>query len=115
MLLAHVGHPLRNDFRYMLITPLHNHHWGKPVLVSRGWVPATWRSDPAFRRRWETPGEVEIQAVTRVSEDPGSFVPKNNPKTGEWFWIDIPAMATSLGLPSDTPLVEVRRKEVVSL
>lgn len=45
--------------------------------------------------------------MTRVSEDPSSFVPQNNPKTGEWFWIDVPAMATSLDLPSDTPLVEV--------
>ena len=77
------------------------------MLVSRGWVPATWRSDSKFRRLWEGSENASLQAVTRVSEDPSTFVPQNNSKTGEWFWIDVPAMATSLGLPSDTPLVEV--------
>lgn len=91
----------------MLITPLHSAQWAKPVLVNRGWVPATWRSDAEFRWQWEAPGDVSLEAVTRVNEDPSSFVPENNPRTGEWFWIDIPAMATSLGLPADTPLVEV--------
>ena len=96
------------NYRYQLITPLHSRHFEKPVLVNRGWVPATWRSDAEFRRQWESKGsDATLQAVTRVSEDPSSFVPQNNPKTGEWFWIDVPAMATSLDLPSDTPLVEV--------
>ncbi|KAL3156235.1 hypothetical protein ABBQ32_012512 [Trebouxia sp. C0010 RCD-2024] len=93
---------------YQIITPLHSSQWEKPVLVNRGWVPATWRSDPKFRRHWESKdGRTSLQAVTRVSEDPSAFVPQNNPKTGEWFWIDVPAMAASLDLPSDTPLVEV--------
>ena len=91
----------------MLVTPLHSDEWNRPVLVNRGWVPSTWRSDPQFRQQWETSGAVSLEAVTRVSEDPSSFVPQNNPNTGEWFWIDIPAMATALGLPMDTPLVEV--------
>lgn len=96
------------NFRYQLITPLHSRQFDKPVLVNRGWVPATWRSDAEFRQQWESKGvDATLQAVTRVSEDPSSFVPQNNPKTGEWFWIDVPAMAASLGLPSDTPLVEV--------
>ena len=41
------------------------------------------------------------------SEDPSSFVPQNVPATGEWFWIDVPGMASALGLPPDTPLAEV--------
>ena len=96
------------NLRYQLITPLHSRQFEKPVLVNRGWVPATWRSDAKFRQQWESKDNgATLQAVTRVSEDPSSFVPQNNPKTGEWFWIDVPAMATSLDLPSDTPLVEV--------
>lgn len=91
---------------FMLVTPLHSDQWNRPVLVNRGWVPSTWRSDAQFRQQWETSGTVSLEAVTRVSEDPSSFVPQNNPKTGEWFWIDIPAMATALALPMDTPLVE---------
>ena len=94
--------------RYQLITPLHSSQWEKPVLVNRGWVPVTWRSDPKFRQQWESKDDgTTLQAVTRASEDPSVFVPHNNPKTGEWFWIDVPAMAASLDLPSDTPLVEV--------
>lgn len=93
--------------RYQLITPLHSDQWEKPVLVNRGWVPATWRSDTKLRQQWESSSNATLEAVTRVSEDPSSFVPHNNPKTGEWFWIDVPAMTISLGLPSDTPLVEV--------
>ncbi len=104
-LLASSSHCLR--CRFMLVTPLHSDEWNRPVLVNRGWVPSTWRSDPQFRQQWETSGAVSLEAVTRVSEDPSSFVPQNNPNTGEWFWIDIPAMATALGLPMDTPLVEV--------
>ncbi|KAL3152716.1 hypothetical protein ABBQ38_012307 [Trebouxia sp. C0009 RCD-2024] len=93
---------------YQLITPLYSSQWEKPVLVNRGWVPATWRSDAKFRQEWESKdGGSSLQAVTRVSEDPSMFVPQNNPKTGEWFWIDVPAMAASLDMPSDTPLVEV--------
>ena len=97
----------RVSCRFMLITPLHSARWDKPVLVNRGWVPSTWRSDAKFRQQWETSADVTLEAVTRVNEDPSSFVPQNNPKTGEWFWIDIPAMATALSLPPDTPLVEV--------
>lgn len=105
-LIHHVMHYY--DFRYQLITPLHSRQFEKPVLVNRGWVPATWRSDAEFRQHWESErGDATLQAVTRISEDPSSFVPQNNPKTGEWFWIDVPAMAASLDLPSDTPLVEV--------
>ena len=95
--------------RYTLITPLRSVHWDKPVLVSRGWVPATWRLDPSFRKQYELScqAEVGLEGVTRTSEDPSSFVPQNNPKSGEWFWIDVAAMAKSLGMPADTPLVEV--------
>ena len=46
--------------------------------------------------------------MTADSESPSSFVPDNVPTTGEWFWIDVPGMAAALGLPPDTPLVEVR-------
>ena len=100
--------PLSRSLRYQLITPLHSRQFEKPVLVNRGWVPATWRSDAEFRHQWESKGsDATLQVVTRVSEDPSTFVPQNNPKTGEWFWIDVPAMAVSLDLPSDTPLVEV--------
>ena len=45
----------------------------------------------------------------RGSEQPSSFVPANDPASGQWFWIDVPALARAAGLPLDTPLVEARR------
>lgn len=40
------------------------------------------------------------------SEARSSFVPDNLPDRGEWFWIDVPALAAAAGLPHDTPLIE---------
>lgn len=44
----------------------------------------------------------------RKSENPSTFVPKNDPEKGQWFWIDIPEIAISCGLAPDTPLIEVK-------
>ena len=46
--------------------------------------------------------------MTRGSEKRSVFVPDNNAAKGEWFWVDVPALATAAGLPAETPLVEVR-------
>ena len=48
-----------------------------------------------------------MEGVTRGSEKRSVFVPDNNPAKGEWFWIDVPALAVAAGLPPETPLVEV--------
>ena len=45
--------------------------------------------------------------MTRSSEKRSSFVPDNNPARGEWFWVDVPALAAHADLPPETPLVEV--------
>lgn len=51
--------------RYQLITPVHSEEWKKSILVNRGWVPATWRSDPHIRQPWDTDAEVALEAVVR--------------------------------------------------
>lgn len=51
--------------------------------------------------------QVQIIGVTRSSEDRSSFVPDNNAAKGEWYWLDVPAMATAAGLPQDAQLVQV--------
>ena len=48
-----------------------------------------------------------MEGIIRSSEQPSSFVPPNNPAKGEWFWVDVAALAEAAGLPRDTPLVEV--------
>ena len=45
--------------------------------------------------------------MTRSSEKRSSFVPDNHPAKGEWFWVDVPALAAAADLPPETPLVEV--------
>lgn len=92
---------------YTLVTPMVNSEWNKGVLVNRGWVPAEWRSNPKMRSLGCPTGQVEVVGVVRASEKRSGFVPDNNPKKGDWYWIDVPAMALACGLPPDTPLIEV--------
>ena len=35
------------------------------------------------------------------------FVPDNRPWEGDWYWIDVAAIAQQCGLPPETPLIEV--------
>jgi surfeit locus 1 family protein len=52
--------------------------------------------------------QAEVEGIVRSSEQPSSFVPANDPASGQWFWIDVPALAAAAGLPPDTPLIEAR-------
>ena len=72
------------------------------VLVNRGWVPEGWREP-------EGGACLKAYGVTRVSETPGSFTPPNDPATKRFHWVDVPAIAEALGLPKDTPLVQLAR------
>lgn len=49
---------------------------------------------------------MRVVGVVRGSESPSSFVPDNVTSTGEWFWLDVPALAAAAHVPPDTPLVE---------
>ncbi|KAK8709162.1 hypothetical protein V6N13_060191 [Hibiscus sabdariffa] len=49
---------------------------------------------------------VEVIGVVRGSEKPSIFVPANDPNSGQWFYVDIPAIAVACGLPKDTLLIE---------
>ncbi|CAL5222265.1 g4603 [Coccomyxa viridis] len=100
---------------YVLVTPLVNREWGQAVLVNRGWVPAEWKSDAQLRASGCPAGKVHVEGVIRESEKPSSFVPENSPSKGEWYWVDVPAMARAAGLPPDTPLIEVVRSEDAGL
>lgn len=48
----------------------------------------------------------EVVGVVRGSEKPSIFVPENNPSSGQWFYIDVPAIARACGLPDNTVYVE---------
>jgi surfeit locus 1 family protein len=34
------------------------------------------------------------------------FVPHNQPEIGQWFYVDVPAMAQTVGLPPDVTYIE---------
>ncbi|KAI5082012.1 hypothetical protein GOP47_0001755 [Adiantum capillus-veneris] len=50
-----------------------------------------------------------VVAVIRCSENPNMFVPPNEPAKGQWFFVDVPAMARAVGLPENTIYVEALR------
>lgn len=88
---------------YLLMTPLRLAD-GAAVLVERGWVP-TEKRDAATRAAGNPPGTVSVDGLLRLApaEKPGWFLPANDPGRGEWFWIDLPAIAQAAGVPEALP------------
>eukprot|EP01026_Neomeris_dumetosa_P013799 TRINITY_DN14894_c0_g1_i2.p1 TRINITY_DN14894_c0_g1~~TRINITY_DN14894_c0_g1_i2.p1 ORF type:complete len:280 (-),score=36.93 TRINITY_DN14894_c0_g1_i2:469-1263(-) len=105
----HINGAVRKGF--ILFTPMTNTQKGRTIIVNRGWVPELWRLKPEFRAANEPKGEVTIRALLRESENPNSFVPRNKPDIGEWWWIDQREMALHWKLPKETPMVEVYTTE----
>jgi surfeit locus 1 family protein len=88
---------------YLVVTPLRLGD-GTVALVERGWVSTEKRS-AATRPAGNPPGEVAVDGLLRMApaEKPGWFIPANDPGRGEWFWIDLPALAHAAGLPEALP------------
>ncbi|XP_078439469.1 surfeit locus 1 cytochrome c oxidase biogenesis protein [Wolffia australiana] len=63
------------------------------------------KTEPAQDQKQEE-NICNILGVIRGSENPSIFVPANNPESGQWFYIDVPAMARSSGLPENIIYVE---------
>jgi len=82
---------------YLVLTPLRLED-GAVVLVERGWVPADKR-EAQTRAQGNPPGEVSVEGLLRLApaEKPGWFLPANDPDRGEWFWIELPALARAAG------------------
>ncbi|KAK1324044.1 Surfeit locus protein 1 [Acorus calamus] len=49
---------------------------------------------------------IKVVGVVRGNEKPSIFVPANDPSSGQWFYVDISAMARACGLPENTIYVE---------
>ncbi|EXB25597.1 Surfeit locus protein 1 [Morus notabilis] len=49
---------------------------------------------------------VEVIGIVRGSEKPSIFVPPNEPSSNQWFYVDIPAIARTCGLPEATIYIE---------
>ena len=79
-----------------VITPLIRED-GTTVLVDRGFIS----DDHADLRKWMDPSqsieEVEILGMLRLSQKRNKFTPNNHPEKGEWYWIDVDALANYAG------------------
>ena len=59
-----------------------------------------------FQQQDRAENLVKVLGVIRGSENPSIFVPANDAETGQWFYIDVPSMAHSSGLPDHTIYIE---------
>ncbi|RWR77963.1 surfeit locus protein 1 [Cinnamomum micranthum f. kanehirae] len=55
---------------------------------------------------------VKVIGVVRESEKPSIFVPANDPSSGQWFYVDVPAIARSAGLPENTIYIEDTNEDI---
>jgi surfeit locus 1 family protein len=79
---------------YHIIVPLIRPN-GTTVLVDRGFVSKD--GFGKFSKVARTNEEVFIQGMLRVSQVRNAFTPDNHPEKGEWYWIDVDAMAEHVG------------------
>uniref|UniRef100_A0A1D1Y3Y4 SURF1-like protein n=1 Tax=Anthurium amnicola TaxID=1678845 RepID=A0A1D1Y3Y4_9ARAE len=49
---------------------------------------------------------IKVLGVIRGSEKPSIFVPANNPDSGQWFYVDVPKIARTVGLPDNIMYIE---------
>jgi surfeit locus 1 family protein len=79
---------------YHLITPLVRTD-ATTILVDRGFISPDFADKT---KRIEEPDvDVEVKGMLRSSQARNSFTPENHPEKGEWFWVDIDAMAEFAG------------------
>lgn len=75
---------------------------GRTILVNRGWVPPSWRQEWDSRyAAQQAPGDVAVAGTAQGSEDPSSFVPRNEPAKGSWFWLDVPGIVSAARRPRE--------------
>jgi surfeit locus 1 family protein len=87
---------------FHVVTPLRR-PGGSIVLIDRGFVPSS-RRDGTTRAAGELQGHVTVTGVLRPAAGKSSwFVPDNRPRTNEWFYVDLPAMAAAIGAGTVAP------------
>ncbi|GLT35149.1 hypothetical protein SLA2020_096270 [Shorea laevis] len=81
-----------------------------PVVVQESKKSQWWRfwSRKPKHIEDEAPAitSIEVIGVVRGSEKPSIFVPANDPKSSQWFYVDVPAIAVACGLPENTLYIE---------
>ena len=88
---------------YHVVTPLTLTRGGT-LMVDRGFVPED-RKNPATRAQGNPSGPQHVVGLLRLPQSGKSswFVPDNAPARGEWFTLDLPAMAQAAGVTDALP------------
>jgi surfeit locus 1 family protein len=86
---------------FAVLTPLREAD-GRIVFVDRGFVPTALK-DRRTRTAGEPGGGVRVAGRIVLPSVPGLFVPDNRPARGEWYRIDLAAMAKADGLLQVAP------------
>ncbi|NRP84747.1 hypothetical protein GFPCMMHI_00624 [Ensifer adhaerens] len=77
---------------------------GRFVFVNRGFVPSE-AKEPEMRKQGQLTGEQTVTGLARAKlVDRPSGMPDNDPVKNIFFWRDLDAMASSVGLPKDKVL-----------
>ena len=79
-----------------VITPLVRTD-GSTILVDRGFVSDEFAKPGYWKNQSTDSGEVEITGLLRTSQRRNSFTPDNHPEKGEWYWVDVNALAEHAG------------------
>ncbi|KAL6525979.1 hypothetical protein OROHE_015503 [Orobanche hederae] len=70
------------------------------------WWPFWYNKQEVFEEPRPSLPPTEVIGVVRSSENPSIFVPANDPNAGQWFYVDIPALARACELPENTHYIE---------
>ncbi|KAH1043472.1 hypothetical protein AAZX31_09G157500 [Glycine max] len=71
-----------------------------------------WSRKPVIEDQVASVTPIEVVGVVRESEKPSIFVPANDPKASQWFYVDVPGIARACGLPENTIYVEDINEDV---
>lgn len=93
---------LNGNVGYQILTPFALTD-GQIVLVNRGWVPVP-RKLPETRMAGQVEGTVSLEGVLRLPREQALMQPDNEPAHNMWFYVDLPAMASSSGAALRTDL-----------
>jgi len=72
------------------------------ILINRGFVPPDLRTAEA-RAASQTPGELTVTGLLRMTEPGGRILRPNQPAAGRWFSRDVAAIAAAQGLGEVAP------------
>lgn len=103
------GRTYRGQVGLHVITPLERTDPvapGQLIFVNRGWIPAEARAaaPPTDAPSAES---VSVSGISRKPAPRGWMQPDNEPETGTWFWIELPAIAAVTGVtPAPRVIVE---------